>query len=195
MTERRVLLRAWGRGPRSQVRPHRTPRRQARGRGPRLLRSSAPGRHRPVRAGSHGVERGRGAPGAGMAPAGVAPSGRGPPGVRAPAPRPSARHRRRCQGRVARAGSWSPWSPPSSAAPPARASPRLSVPGTGTTRPRRCKWEKRRRAPRSAGGAQIPTIVKSVLPEVVSIDAKGPGTGSSGVFGGPVEDQGTGMII
>jgi S1-C subfamily serine protease len=38
--------------------------------------------------------------------------------------------------------------------------------------------------------------VRSVLPEVVSIDAKGPGTGSGGLFGsGPVEDQGTGMII
>jgi S1-C subfamily serine protease len=49
--------------------------------------------------------------------------------------------------------------------------------------------------PALAGGAQIPTIVKSVLPEVVSIDAKGPGTGAEGVFGGPVEDQGTGMII
>jgi S1-C subfamily serine protease len=51
--------------------------------------------------------------------------------------------------------------------------------------------------PALAGGAQIPTIVKSVLPEVVSIDAKGPGTTSGGLFGGvgPVEDQGTGMII
>jgi S1-C subfamily serine protease len=49
--------------------------------------------------------------------------------------------------------------------------------------------------PALAGGAQIPTIVKSVLPEVVSIDAKGPGTGESGPFGGPTEDQGTGMII
>jgi S1-C subfamily serine protease len=50
--------------------------------------------------------------------------------------------------------------------------------------------------PALAGGAQIPTIVKSVLPEVVAIDAKGPGSTSSGLFGaGPVEDQGTGMII
>ena len=49
--------------------------------------------------------------------------------------------------------------------------------------------------PALAGGAQIPAIVKSVLPEVVSIDAKGPGSASSGFFGGPVEDQGTGMII
>jgi putative serine protease PepD len=49
--------------------------------------------------------------------------------------------------------------------------------------------------PALAGGAQIPTIVKSVLPEVVSIDAKGPGAATNGVFGGPVEDQGTGMII
>jgi len=49
--------------------------------------------------------------------------------------------------------------------------------------------------PALAGGAQIPTIVKSVLPEVVSIDAKGPGTGANGLFGGSVEDQGTGMII
>ena len=50
--------------------------------------------------------------------------------------------------------------------------------------------------PALAGGAQIPTIVKSVLPEVVSIDAKGPGSAAGGVFGGgPREDQGTGMII
>ncbi len=50
--------------------------------------------------------------------------------------------------------------------------------------------------PALAGGAQIPTIVKSVLPEVVSIDARGPGTASGGLFGGgPSEDQGTGMII
>ncbi len=52
--------------------------------------------------------------------------------------------------------------------------------------------------PALAGGAQIPTIVKSVLPEVVSIDAKGPGSssgGPGGIFGGPTEDQGTGMII
>ena len=50
--------------------------------------------------------------------------------------------------------------------------------------------------PALAGGAQIPTIVKSVLPEVVSIDAKGPGTSGGALFGaGPVEDQGTGMII
>jgi putative serine protease PepD len=48
--------------------------------------------------------------------------------------------------------------------------------------------------PALAGGAQIPTIVKSVLPEVVSIDAKGPG-GEGGVLGGQTEDQGTGMII
>ena len=51
--------------------------------------------------------------------------------------------------------------------------------------------------PALAGGAQIPSIVKSVLPEVVSIDAKGPGASGSSVFGGggPTEDQGTGMII
>ena len=50
--------------------------------------------------------------------------------------------------------------------------------------------------PALAGGAQIPSIVKSVLPEVVSIDAKGPGTSGSSLFGGgPTEDQGTGMII
>ncbi len=49
--------------------------------------------------------------------------------------------------------------------------------------------------PALAGGAQIPTIVKSVLPEVVSIDAKGPGSAVGGVFSGPSEDQGTGMII
>ena len=51
--------------------------------------------------------------------------------------------------------------------------------------------------PALAGGAQIPTIVKSVLPEVVSIDAKGPATGSNPLFGGSGtnEDQGTGMIV
>ncbi len=49
--------------------------------------------------------------------------------------------------------------------------------------------------PALAGGAQIPTIVKSVLPEVVSIDAKGPGSSQGSVFGQPSEDQGTGMII
>jgi S1-C subfamily serine protease len=49
--------------------------------------------------------------------------------------------------------------------------------------------------PALAGGAQIPTIVKSILPEVVSIDAKGPGSSTGGLFGGPSEDQGTGMII
>lgn len=48
--------------------------------------------------------------------------------------------------------------------------------------------------PALAGGASIPSIVKMLLPEVVSIDAKGPG--SSGLGGtGPTEDQGTGMII
>jgi S1-C subfamily serine protease len=50
--------------------------------------------------------------------------------------------------------------------------------------------------PALAGGAQIPTIVKSVLPEVVSIDAKDPGSANGGPFGsGASEDQGTGMII
>jgi serine protease Do len=49
--------------------------------------------------------------------------------------------------------------------------------------------------PALAGGAQIPTIVKSVLPEVVSIDAKGPSGGGGGGLFGSVEDQGTGMII
>jgi putative serine protease PepD len=49
--------------------------------------------------------------------------------------------------------------------------------------------------PALAGGAQIPTIVKSVLPEVVSIDAKGPGSSDAIFGGGPTEDQGTGMII
>jgi putative serine protease PepD len=54
--------------------------------------------------------------------------------------------------------------------------------------------------PALAGNASIPTIVKSLLPEVVSIDAKGPGSsGQQGLFGnvagGTVEDQGTGMII
>jgi putative serine protease PepD len=53
--------------------------------------------------------------------------------------------------------------------------------------------------PALAGGASIPKIVKSILPEVVSIDAKGPSDdGAEGLFsgsGGTVEDQGTGMII
>jgi S1-C subfamily serine protease len=49
--------------------------------------------------------------------------------------------------------------------------------------------------PALAGGAQIPTIVKSVLPEVVSIDAKGPASSGGSLFGGPTEDQGTGMIV
>jgi putative serine protease PepD len=48
--------------------------------------------------------------------------------------------------------------------------------------------------PALAGGASIPQIVQKVLPEVVSIAARVPGTG--GPFGsGPVESQGTGMII
>lgn len=48
--------------------------------------------------------------------------------------------------------------------------------------------------PALAGGASIPSIVKSVLPEVVSIDAKGP-SGGGFTGGGTSEDQGTGMII
>ncbi|HEY7947365.1 MAG TPA: trypsin-like peptidase domain-containing protein [Acidimicrobiales bacterium] len=50
--------------------------------------------------------------------------------------------------------------------------------------------------PALAGNASIPSIVKNILPEVVSIDAKGPGS-AGGLFGtgGTVEDQGTGMII
>ncbi|HLX88241.1 MAG TPA: trypsin-like peptidase domain-containing protein, partial [Acidimicrobiales bacterium] len=47
--------------------------------------------------------------------------------------------------------------------------------------------------PALAGGASIPTIVQKVLPQVVSIDAKGPAGGLFG--GGQVEAQGTGMII
>jgi S1-C subfamily serine protease len=54
--------------------------------------------------------------------------------------------------------------------------------------------------PALAGNASIPTIVKQLLPEVVSIDAKGPASsGAEGLFGssggGTQEDQGTGMII
>ena len=53
--------------------------------------------------------------------------------------------------------------------------------------------------PALAGNASIPTIVKQILPEVVSIDAKGPNTSGEGLFGsvggGTFEDQGTGMII
>jgi S1-C subfamily serine protease len=53
--------------------------------------------------------------------------------------------------------------------------------------------------PALAGGASIPAIVKQVLPEVVSIDAKGPNTQNQGLFGSVAgntfEDQGSGMII
>jgi S1-C subfamily serine protease len=53
--------------------------------------------------------------------------------------------------------------------------------------------------PALAGGASIPTIVKEILPEVVSIDAKGPNSSGAGLFGsvggGTFEDEGTGMII
>jgi putative serine protease PepD len=51
--------------------------------------------------------------------------------------------------------------------------------------------------PALAGNASIPKIVKSILPEVVSIDARGPGSSGAGDLfgGGTVEDQGTGMII
>ncbi len=54
--------------------------------------------------------------------------------------------------------------------------------------------------PALAGNASIPAIVKQILPEVVSIDAKGPvSSGAQGLFGsvggGTQEDQGTGMII
>ena len=67
-----------------------------------------------------------------------------------------------------------------------------TVSGTGST----VKVGQETPGPALAGGAQIPTIVHGVLPEVVSIDAKGPGTAGGGLFGsGPVEDQGTGMII
>lgn len=49
--------------------------------------------------------------------------------------------------------------------------------------------------PALAGGASIPAIVQKVLPQVVSIDAKGPSSGGGLFGGGLVEDQGTGMII
>jgi S1-C subfamily serine protease len=54
--------------------------------------------------------------------------------------------------------------------------------------------------PALAGNASIPQIVKQILPEVVSIDAKGPASSSAaGLFGsvggGTQEDEGTGMII
>ncbi len=54
--------------------------------------------------------------------------------------------------------------------------------------------------PALAGNASIPAIVRQILPEVVSIDAKGPASSSAeGLFGsvggGTQEDQGTGMII
>ena len=67
--------------------------------------------------------------------------------------------------------------------------------GNGTSSAPPVKVGQETPGPALAGGAQIPTIVKSVLPEVVSIDAKGPGTGANGLFSGAVEDQGTGMII
>jgi S1-C subfamily serine protease len=54
--------------------------------------------------------------------------------------------------------------------------------------------------PALAGDAAIPSIVKQILPEVVSIDAKGPVSSNpeslfGDVGGGVQEDQGTGMII
>jgi S1-C subfamily serine protease len=57
-----------------------------------------------------------------------------------------------------------------------------------------------RPGPALAGNSSIPAIVKQILPEVVSIDAKGPVSSSSqGLFGNlggtTQEDQGTGMII
>ncbi len=67
--------------------------------------------------------------------------------------------------------------------------------GNGDSSPPPVRVGEETPGPALAGGAQIPTIVKSVLPEVVSIDAKGPGSAVGGVFGGPTEDQGTGMII
>ena len=113
-----------------------------------------------------------------------------------------------------------PWPSPAAPAPPAlpARSPRLDRGGRGGRPHRRCRrggdrrggrdreqlhaapagqgGVGRRPGPALAGGAQIPTIVKSVLPEVVSIDAKGPGTGGGRrCSAGPVEDQGTGMII
>ena len=67
---------------------------------------------------------------------------------------------------------------------------------SGELGPRRQGRSGDARARRWPAGAQIPTIVKSVLPEVVSIDAKGPGSAQRrGSSGGPSEDQGTGMII
>ncbi len=72
--------------------------------------------------------------------------------------------------------------------------------GTGTTGNPTVKVGSAAPGPALAGNASIPTIVKSILPEVVSIDAKGPGSpGTGGLFGsgtgGTVENQGTGMII
>jgi putative serine protease PepD len=72
--------------------------------------------------------------------------------------------------------------------------------GTGTTGTPTIKVGSARPGPALAGNASIPTIVKQLLPEVVSIDAKGPvSSGAEGLFGslggGEQEDQGTGMII
>jgi S1-C subfamily serine protease len=72
--------------------------------------------------------------------------------------------------------------------------------GTGGTGSPAIKVGAASPGPALAGGASIPAIVKQILPEVVSIDAKGPaGSDSEGLFGsvagGTQEDQGTGMII
>ena len=141
------------------------------------------------------MERGRGSAGAGMAPArspaGVALSGAAPGGPW-PAPQSSAV--------PAAPRGWRAWvvvAVVSALIGGAAGAGIAEAVGTGNRNdsapPVRVGQETP--GPALAGGAQIPTIVKSVLPEVVSVDAKGPGTGSSGVLGGPVEDQGTGMII
>ena len=72
--------------------------------------------------------------------------------------------------------------------------------GTGGTGSPSIKVGSASPGPALAGNASIPTVVKQILPEVVSIDAKGPASNSAeGLFGsiggGTQEDQGTGMII
>ncbi|MGH9016479.1 MAG: S1C family serine protease [Acidimicrobiales bacterium] len=74
------------------------------------------------------------------------------------------------------------------------------VVGTGTTGTPTIKVGSAGPGPAVAGGASIPDIVRKILPEVVSIDAKGPASNSAGGLfgsagGGSQEDQGTGMII
>ena len=148
-------------------------------------------RLRAPRRGAGGHPPGAGRPGLARVPAPPCPGGRAPAAEAGPtAPAVDAAGARDA------VGSSSPWWPPSSAVPPVRGSPRRSAPATAPPRAPPVSVGQETPGPALAGGAQIPTIVKSVLPEVVSIDAKGPGTGGKrSVRRGRSEDQGTGMII